>query len=85
LSKADELFKELGYKKKQKGQYIEYIKVDNSVNEEYVISFLMKTIMATLYSGGYLKQPLALEIQELQAINKKVQELGWEENKYENN
>lgn len=74
---ADEMFEELGYKKKQKGQYLEYVKVDNSVREEYVISFMMKTIMATLYSNGYLKKPLALEIKELQAINKKCKELGW--------
>ena len=76
-SKADGMFKELGYKMKQKGQYIEYVKVDNSVKEEYVISFMMKTVMATLYVNGYLKKPLALEIRELQAINEKCKELGW--------
>lgn len=74
---ADEMFSELGFKKKEKGQYIEYIKVNNSIREEYVISFMMETIMATLYVDGYIKKPLALEIRELQAINKKVQELGW--------
>lgn len=78
MSKADKLFEELGYKKKQKGQYIEYCKADNSVKEEYVISFMMKTVMATLYVEGYIKKPLALEINELQAINEKVKELGWE-------
>ena len=79
MSKADEMFEELGYRKRQKGNYIEYIKANNSVNEEYVISFMMKTIMATLYVNGYLKKPLALEIGELQAINEKVKELGWNE------
>lgn len=77
MSKADEMFKELGYKMKQKGQYIEYVKVNNSEKEEYVISFMMKTVMATLYVNGYLKKPLALEIRELQAINEKCIELGW--------
>lgn len=77
MSEADKMFKELGYKMKQKGQYIEYVKVDNSVKEEYVISFMMKTVMATLYVNGYLKKPLALEIREVQAINEKCKELGW--------
>lgn len=74
---ADKMFEKLGYKKKEKGLYIEYIKAENSVKEEYVISFMMKTIMATLYKNGYQKMPLALEIEELQAINKKCEELGW--------
>ena len=72
---ADKMFEELGYKMKQKGNYIEYVKVNNAVKEEYVISFMMKTIMATLYVDGFLKKPLALEIPELQAINKKCEEL----------
>lgn len=79
MSKADEMFEKLGYKKKQIGQYIEYCKTDNSVKEEYVISFMMKTVMATLYSQQSIKMPLALEIQELQAINMKCKELGWNE------
>lgn len=77
MSKADEMFEKLGYKKKEKGQYIEYVKVNNSVREEYVISFMMETIMATLYVDGYIKKPLALEIRELQAINEKYKELKW--------
>ena len=76
---ADEMFEKLGYKMKQKGFYIEYCKKNNSVKEEYVISFMMETVMATLYTDGYLKRPLALEIAELQAINEKVKELGWNE------
>lgn len=78
MSKADEMFEKLGYRKRQKGQYIEYIKTENSVKEEYVISFMMKTVMATLYAG-YFKKPLALEIKEIQAINEKIKELGWNE------
>ena len=80
MSKADEMFEKLGYKKKGKegkGCYIEYVKKEKSVDEEYVISFMMKTVMATLYVNGYLKKPLALEIRELQAINEKCKELGW--------
>lgn len=77
MSKADKMFEELGYRKKQKGQYIEYIKVENSVKEEYAISFMMKTVMATLYCGGYFKKSLPLDMQELQAIHEKCKELGW--------
>ena len=78
MSKADKMFEDLGYKMRTRGSYIEYCKTNNSVKEEYVISFVMKTVMATLYiNGSYLKKPLALEIAELQAINEKVIELGW--------
>ena len=71
--------KNYGYKKKQKGIYTEYIKVERTVQEEYVISFMLETIMATLYCSNGSKRPLALEMQELKAINEKVKELGWEE------
>lgn len=77
MTEADKLFEELGYKKKNKGIYVEYIKVEKEIEEEYVISFMLKTVMATLYKNGYIKKPLALNIQELQAINKKCEELGW--------
>lgn len=76
MNEADEMFEKLGYKKKGKGCYIEYVKKEKSVDEEYVISFVMKTVMATLYKG-LLRKPLALEVPELQAINQKCKELGW--------
>lgn len=81
MKTADEMFEKLGYKKKGKegkGCYIEYIKKEKSIDEEYVISFVMKTVMATLYKG-LLRKPLALEVSELEAINEKCKELGWVE------
>ena len=77
MSEADKLFEELGYKKKNKGIYVEYIKVEKEVEEEYVISFMLNTIMATLYKNGYITKPLAFNMQELKAINLKCKELGY--------
>lgn len=73
---GDEMFEKLGYKKKSRSSYTEYVKKNKDVDEEYVISFMMKTVMSTLYFG-MLRKPLALEIAELQAINQKCKELGW--------
>ncbi len=75
---ADEMFMELGYSNRTNGSYIEYVKRSELNKETYVISFTQGTIMSALYLDGRLmSKPLAIEPRELQAINKKVQELGW--------
>ncbi len=77
MSEADKRFKELGYKKLDGGAYIEYSHAENSVREEYVISFTAGTVMARLYIDGNKSKPLALEPAEIEAINMKCKELGW--------
>ena len=68
---ADEMFEELGYEKQNNpGMEIKYIK-----NEFHIIRFwkpsqqIIKQDEQGLYMG--------INIEELQAINKKCKELGW--------
>lgn len=70
---ADEMFEELGYEKQNNPEKeIKYIK-----NEFHIIRFwkpsqqIIKQDEQGLYMG--------ITMQELQAINKKVEELGWNE------
>ena len=80
MSKADEMFKELGYENRGNESYIEYVKRSEINQETYVISFTQGTIMSALYLDGRLmSKPLAIEPKELQAINEKVKELEWYE------
>ena len=81
MSKADDMFKELGYKKQTKNfyNYLEYTKQENE-DVQLVISFSgqSKSFMCALYQFGEIKsRALATTIQELQAINEKCKELGW--------
>ena len=73
MSKADEMFEELGYEKQNNPEKeIKYIK-----NEFHIIRFwkpsqqIVKQDEQGLYMG--------ISMQELQAINEKVKELGWNE------
>lgn len=70
METADEMFEELGYRKKEttwkednKKHFIEY----NSNDTQIQFSLDTKHILITNI----------LNINELQAINKKVEELGW--------
>lgn len=67
---ADEMFKELGYKKSV-GETTEVYKLSRD-NKNIYFSKLIKRIKI---DGKYD----FLDMQELQAINKKVEELGWNE------
>ena len=69
---ADELFKELGYKKSHTQlEDLKYYKDDDNV-----IYFRMRK-KAFNKSGEYDGMCDYITMQELQAINKKVEELGW--------
>ena len=72
---ADELFEELGYRKSiTKFEAIRYYKDDDNV-----IYFNMDNLEPKSFykSGIYDGIHDSITMQELQAINKKVQELGW--------
>ena len=71
IKTADEMFLELGYIKED-NDYCEafFINKDNSV---FIYFYKNKTI---LIADGYF-EAVELDLQELQAINKKCQELGW--------
>lgn len=63
---AKEMFEKLGYKQ-EKGDWIEYFK-----NEDAIIFMDDKTF----YKRHYY-DPGDINIEELKAINKQVEELGW--------
>lgn len=72
MSKADEMFGALEYYKQK------YLEHTNYYNEkiEKIISFRNnKTFASTGFYDGYAE----ITVQELQAINEKVKELGWKE------
>ena len=70
MSKADKMFENLGYEKLQDNKNItEYI--DKDINNKVVFYKNLKEV-AKLYNFG-------ITMQELQAINEKVKELGWNE------
>ena len=68
---ADEMFEELAYKKEIKSKELVY----ENENEDKIITFNSdkKNITCNNFYDGYE----TINMQELQAINKKVKELGW--------
>lgn len=77
MSKADEMFEKLGYKKDIDVNYglIRYNKDD-----KYFIRFLLedKAVEANSIDNNEVRI-LSIEMKLLQAINEKVKELGWNE------
>lgn len=75
-SEADKMFEELGYKKykSEDGNKERYIR-----NGLEIILFdnKRKIVTAYIWNDGAREIPKVLDIQELQAINKKVEELKW--------
>lgn len=78
MSEADNMFEKLGYKTMiktmEKGELIntKYIQ-ENKIGEDYLISF--NEITKEVVLSGFR----SIEMEELQAINEKVKELGWYE------
>ena len=73
MSKADEMFEELGYEKFQH-QNVGYMRRDNEGRLTGVIFFLDKKSIGVHYTEV---ETIGITMQELQAINEKVKELGW--------
>ena len=72
MSKADEMFEKLGYKKTiGKGNYIKYKKDDDN------IYYFQKDVKTYYKSGEYDGMCGDTTMQELQAINRQCKELGW--------
>lgn len=81
MSKADELFKSLRYEKEENLE-LDYIKYTKQIwKEEYqdIVFDLKHNLINTVREdrGLYRTITSILNIQELQAINQKVKELGW--------
>lgn len=69
MSKADDMFKELGYKKSEHIYYTQGFVVEYD-NGERQIDFINEHQEVKIWN-------ISTNIQELQAINEKVKELGW--------
>ena len=79
---AKEMFEKLGYIYKKCNSFIEYTK--NYLGQEKCITFwldIKKIDFEFEHDDGYDWKYLAFEstIEELQAINQQVEELGWNE------
>lgn len=83
MSEADKMFEELGYKQTNYMYKISYTKKIND-EEIYLIEFVIdsKLIFTEIIDDEfepYERRAFGIDIKELQAINKKVEELGWNE------
>ena len=69
---AKEMFEDLGYKKETHISYILYIKNegDYSQQEQRIFFFFFSETIIKPFTDG-------INVKELQAINKQVEELGW--------
>lgn len=80
MSKADEMFKKLGYEKEDYGYKIIYTKTD-SEEENFIITIMIEAeLIFTEIDDGcdeLDRRCFGLQKQELQAINQKCKELGW--------
>ncbi len=70
MSKADEMFKKLGYEKDKCANAIEY-----RLNNKKEIAFVK--VIDTNEKEIWIDSFHTITIEELQAINKKVKELRW--------
>lgn len=67
---ADEMFKELGY---YRYDYLDHVDYYNDKLEKFISFRKNGTFTCFDYNNEYKE----ITMQELQAINKKVEELGW--------
>ena len=78
--KAKEMFSELGYSCKEDDDYIEYIKKTENCTFEIAFDYSTECIEFYSYRGNFEKRfDSFIDMEELQAINKQVEELGWNE------
>lgn len=68
MSKADEMFEKLGYKKEERNSADVYIKHCKYMTRQIGFNTETKNVMIDVHY---------ITIQELQAINEKCKELGW--------
>lgn len=77
---ADKMFEELGYEKKERNNFITYIKYIGNGSRGITFSFSLehKTVCADTFDEDYeINIAHDLYMEELKAINKKCLELGW--------
>lgn len=75
MSKADELFKELGYEKSETRDTVMYKYQDTILGDKFEFQIFFSKISKLVF----IKGKDGISMSELKAINEKVKELGWEE------
>ena len=74
MKTADEMFEELGYEKYISSRHEGYYQYDEQSNTMCILFIIDKKAIAIRYNESNAP---AISMQELQVINKKVEELGW--------
>lgn len=79
MKSAREMFSELEYSCKEDDDYIEYIQKIGDCTYEIAFDYDTEYIEFYSYRGNFEKKfDTSLSMEELQAINKQVEELGWD-------
>lgn len=76
MKTGDEMFEELGYKK-YFNKDITFFYQNNGINQKYGFEFYLKDREIYPVCYGEENEAILITMQELQAIYKKCQELGW--------
>ena len=72
---AKEMFEELGYEQDLNNKYyIGYIKILNNYGKQRTFTFMKEMKFFTFVDQN---NSVAIELNELKAINKQIEELGW--------
>ena len=81
MSKADNMFEELGYEKIRDNKSETLYKKDKVTRSNFIdFDYETKTVMCDYSDEDYeINGSLNFNMQELKAINEKVKELGWNE------
>lgn len=75
---ADEMFEELGYKKKFEDEYeIKYTYYNSALGENFYFILFFAKKSKIIFHKDPLSNCIGIEINLLQAINKKCKELNW--------
>ena len=77
MSKADEIFEELGYKKEDRKNGYGSIWGVQYTNKKEDIEIIFDYTDKQVCTGALSNEPIYIDMQELQAINEKCKELGW--------
>ena len=78
MKTADEMFEKLGYEKTKNNEYHVIYEKGASIRNRIIFSKITKTVCCILINEDYeWNDGIDIDMQELQAINKKVEELGW--------
>lgn len=80
MSKADKMFEELGYKKiidNKKEVSYQYVNTLMGDRIEQTIQIAKIGMIVFSYRNNQNHNVMGIGIEELKAINKKVEELGW--------